>query len=144
MSTPDILEHNRVILCHFDSYSCALNFARYGDSVLAPAPLPESASDMPAPRDAGEQHAPDAVLEALVAKYTLNPAQLNIDEDFEAWISGESGPIRVHLVRISSPDIPHEAIEPMGAVFKPISQMRGMPPLELNLMRQVFNLIIGG
>lgn len=144
MNTANILDHNRIILCHFDSYSCALNFARYGDTILAPAPLPPSASDTPPLETAGEQHAPDAVLEAMVAKYGLNPAQLKIDEGFEAWLSGESGPIRVHLVRISSPDIPHEAIEPMGAVFKPISQMRGMPATELNLMRQVFNLIMGG
>jgi hypothetical protein len=144
MNIADILEHNRVILCHFDSYSAALNFARYGDSVLAPVPLPESSSDMPAPEEAGEQHAPAAVLDTLVAKYGLNPAQLKIDEGFEAWLSDDNGPIRIHLVRFTGLDAPHEAIEPLGGVFKPISQMRGMPMTELNLMRQVFNLIIGG
>jgi hypothetical protein len=144
MNIADILEHNRVILCHFDSYSAALNFARYGDSVLVPAPLPKTASDMPAPDEAGEHHAPAAVLDALVAKHGLNPAQLKIDDDFQAWLSDDNGPIRVHLVRFTGLDAPHAAIEPLGGVFKPISQMRGMPPLELNLMRQVFNLIIGG
>jgi hypothetical protein len=144
MNTTKILERNRVILCHFDSYSAALNFARYGDSVLAPAPLPQTASDMPSPDEAGEQHTPAAVLDALVAKHGLNPAQLKIDDGFEAWLSDDNGPIRVHLVRFTSLDAPHEAIEPLGGVFKPISQMRGMPPIELNLMRQVFNLIIGG
>lgn len=49
MDTSDLLDRNRVILCHFDSYSAALLFARYGSSVLAPTPLPEAASDMPAP-----------------------------------------------------------------------------------------------
>ena len=144
MNTPDILERNRVILCHFDSYSCALSFARYGDSVLAPAPLPESTSDMPPPDEAGEQHAPAAVLEALVAHSGLDPAQLRIDDGFQAWLADDDGPIRVHLLRFTSLDAPHAAIEPLGGVFKPISQMRGMPPAELNLMRQVFNLIIGG
>ncbi len=140
----DILDRNRVILCHFDSYSCALNFARYGDSVLAPAPLPESASDMPAPDHVGTQHAPDAVLKALVAQSGLEPAQLKIDENFQAWLSDDRGPIRVHLARFTSLDAPHAAIEPLGGVFKPISQMRGMRPTELGLMRQVFNLLVGG
>lgn len=145
MNTANILEHNRVILCHFDSYSCALNFARSGDTVLTPTPLPASVSDTPPPEPAGEQYAPDAVLDAVITKYGLNAAQLKIDAGFEAWLSaGESAPIRIHLVRISSPDIPHVAIEPLGAVFKPISQMRGMPPVELNLMRRVFDLIMGG
>lgn len=138
------LEHNRVILCHFDSYSCALNFARYGGSVLAPAPLPEATSDMPPPAKAGERHAPAEVLDALVAKYGLDPAQLKIDDDFEAWLSSDKGPIRIHLARFTGLDAPHAAIEPLGGVFKPISQMRGMPMTELNLMRKVFNLIIGG
>ena len=30
------------------------------------------------------------------------------------------------------------------AVFKPLSELRGSAPLELGLLREVFNLIIGG
>ncbi len=71
MNDHHIFDRNRVILCHFDSYSTALLFARYGASVLAPAPLPEAASAMPAPSDATEQHTPSAVLDALVARYGL-------------------------------------------------------------------------
>mgnify|MGYP003481449180 CR=1 FL=1 len=67
MHDPTVLDRNRVILCHFDSYSAALLFARYGSSVLAPTPLPEAASAMPAPEDAGEHYAPAAVLDALAA-----------------------------------------------------------------------------
>ena len=69
MNNTDIFDHNRVILCHFDSYSTASLFARYGTSVLAPAPLPEGASADAAPADITEQHAPDAVMEALIAQY---------------------------------------------------------------------------
>jgi hypothetical protein len=143
MSPHDILDRNRVILCHFDSYSAALNFARYGDSVLAPAPLPAAATNKAAPAEPGDSHAPAAVFDALIARYGLDPAQLRLDEDFEAWLSDDVGPIRVHLARFTGLDAPHAAIEALGGVFKPISQMRGMPPLELNLMRQVFNLIMG-
>ncbi len=144
MNDPTLLDRNRVILCHFDSYSTALLFARYGDSVLAPAPLPEAASAIPAPVGDAEQHAPGAVLDALAAQYGLDPLQLKIDEGFETWLSSDNGPIRIHLARFTGLDAPHEAIEPLGGVFKPISQMRGMPMTELNLMRQVFNLIMGG
>ncbi len=138
-----LLDRNRVILCHFDSYSAALLFARYGDSVLAPAPLPETASAIPVPDDAS-QHEPDAVLAALGAQYGLGPKQLKIDDGFQAWMASDSGPIRIHLARFTGLDAPHQAIEPIGGVFKTISQMRGMPMTELNLMRQVFNLMMGG
>lgn len=143
MNDHNIFDRNRAILCHFDSYSTALVFARYGSSVLAPAPLPEGASAMPAPDEPGEHHAPDAVLDAMVAQYGLNPAQLSLNDSYQEWISSDSGPIRIHLVRFTTIDAPHEAIEPFG-VFKPISGMHGMPVNELNLMRQIFNLIMSG
>lgn len=143
MSNP-IFDHNRVIFCHFDSYSCALVFARYGDTILAPAPLPESAAPMPEPLEVSEQHDPDAVLDALSVAFALNPAEVSLDEEFQAWMSSDSGPIRIHLVRFTTLDAPHSVIEPFGGVFKPISEMRKMPMIELNLMRQIFNQILGG
>ena len=144
MTTPNILDHNRVILCHFDSYSTALVFARYDASVMMPAPLPETASAMEAPSDASAQHTPSAVLDAFVARYSLDPAKLKLDDSFQAWLSTDGNPIRIHLVRFTTLDAPHEALEPSGGVFKPISGMRGMLMIELNLMRQVFDLIMGG
>mgnify|MGYP001568965559 CR=1 FL=1 len=144
MNYSSILDHNRVILCHFDSYSTALLFARYGSGILAPAPLPEAASVMPEPGDASGRHTPGAVLDALVAQYRLDPTQLRLDDDFQAWMSGDRGPIRIHLARFTTFDAPRQAIEPHGGVFKPISEMRGLPMIELNLLRQVFNLIMGG
>ncbi len=144
MSNP-LFDRNRVILCHFDSYSTALVFARYGSSILAPAPLPESAAPMPAPGDAVEQHVvPSAVLDALGSQMGLDPTQLNLDDDYQAWMASDYGPIRIHLIRFTTLDAPRQVIEPFGGVFKPISEMRGLAMIELNLMRQVFNQIMGG
>ena len=67
-----------------------------------------------------------------------------LDNDFQAWMSSDRGPIRIHLARFTTFDAPRQAIEPHGGVFKPISEMRGLPMIELNLLRQVFNLIMGG
>ncbi|HUV99871.1 MAG TPA: hypothetical protein VMV88_06905 [Gallionella sp.] len=143
MSHP-LFDQNRVILCHFDSYSAALVFARFGSSILASAPLPESAAPIPAPGDITEQYSPDMVLNALEAHFGINPEKLNLDDRFQAWMSSTSGPIRIHLVRFTTLDAPHQSIELFGGVFKPISEMRKMPMIELNLMRQVFNQIMGG
>ena len=139
-----LFDHNRVILSHYDSYSAALVFARYGSSILATTPLPQSAAPMPAPGDATELHDPGAVLAAIVAQAGLDPAQLRLDVGFQDWMSSDSGPIRLHLVRFTTLDTPRQAIEPLGGVFKSISEMRGLPMIELNLMRQIFNLTMGG
>lgn len=143
MNNP-MFDHNRVILCHFDSYSAALVFARYDASILAPVALPDSAVPMGAPADIAEQYDPDMVLDELELQLGLDPEKLALDERFQAWMSTDSGPIRVHLVRFTTLDAPHQTIEPFGGVFKPISEMRKMPMIELNLMRQVFNQILGG
>lgn len=144
MNTQTLFDRNRVILSHFDSYSTALVFARYGASILASAPLPESAAPMPAPGDASDQYNPAAVLDALVVQAGIDPTQLKLDDEFQEWMSSDSGPIRIHLVRFTALDAPRQTIEPLGGVFKPISEMRGLPMIELNLLRQVFNLTMGG
>lgn len=143
MNSP-MFDHNRVILCHFDSYSAALVFARYDASILVPVALPESAAPMSSPLDISEQYDPVTVLRALEQQLGLDPEKLNLDGHFQAWMSSDIGPIRVHLVRFTTQDAPHQTIESFGGVFKPISEMRKMPMLELNLMRQVFNQILGG
>ncbi|BBP04723.1 hypothetical protein TPL01_31610 [Sulfuriferula plumbiphila] len=144
MSNHPLFDHNRVILSHYDSYSAALVFARYGASILATTPLPQSAVPMPAPGDVTELHDPGAVLAVIVAQAGLDPAQLRLDEGFQEWKSSDSGPIRLHLVRFTTLDTPRQAIELLGGVFKSISEMRGLPMIELNLMRQIFNLTMGG
>jgi hypothetical protein len=144
MNDLGILDHNRAILYHFDSYSAALMFASYATGILAPAPLPESASAMAEPDAADDRHAPGAVLEALAGRYGLDPKELKPDEDFRVWMTSDTGPIRIHLLRFTTFEAPRPALEPLGGVFKPISQMRGLPATDLNLAREVFNLIMGG
>ncbi len=140
----NILDHNRVILCHYDSYSSALLFARYGASVLAPSPLPEGASAMQAVAAPGAHYQPGAALDALALRYGLDAAQLSLVDGFQEWMGSEEGPICIHLARFTTFEAPRDAIEPHGGVFKPISEMRGTAMVELNLLRRVFNLIMGG
>jgi hypothetical protein len=52
--------------------------------------------------------------------------------------------VRIHLLRFTSIDAPKAAIAALGGVFKPISQLRGSAMSELLLLREAFNLIVGG
>ncbi|MEX8517973.1 MAG: hypothetical protein AB3X44_05620 [Leptothrix sp. (in: b-proteobacteria)] len=143
MTAQDILAHNRVILAHFDSYSTALVFARWGKTMLLPQALPESATPMPAPAEIGPEHAGDAVKQAVVERYGLNPDELMHASDFNHWVQTDAGPVRIHLLRFTTFDAPKAAIEAHDGVFKPISELRGSAMSELMLLREVFNLIIG-
>ena len=99
---------------------------------------------MAAPADIPEQYSPDGIKPVLVEKYGLNPTELGYSERFQEWVTGDMGPIRIHLVRFTTFEAPRAAIEPYGGVFKPISEMRGVPMVELNLLRHAFNLVMGG
>ena len=65
-------------------------------------------------------------------------------DGFEEWVRSGNDVIRIHLVRFTTPDAPHGAVEAIGGVFKPISAMRGTEVLELNLLRRAFDLMMTG
>lgn len=141
----DILTHNRVILTHFDSYSTALVFPRWeSGTLLWPQALPESASPMPAPTTIAPVHVAHTVKQAVVQRCGFNSDELEHVGDFRHWAQTESGPVRIHLLRFTTMDAPKEAVMALGGVFKPISLLRGAAMNELLLLREVFNLIVGG
>ncbi|WP_066338510.1 hypothetical protein [Azohydromonas lata] len=142
-SGADILDRNRVLLTHFDSYSAALLFARWGKTVLAPAALPDGATPMEPPAVVAPTHEPEAVRAAIAQKLNLSAAELNIDAQFNQWFQAEGGPVRVHLLRFNTFEAPKKAIAETEGVFKPISEMRGGAKEELSLAREVFNLTLG-
>lgn len=144
MNAPDPLVSNRVILCHFDSYSAALVFAHWGGTLLAPEPLPEAAAPMEAPAGIGPAHDGTAVMQAAVARYGLNGDELVRLDDFDAWMRTDAGPLRVHVLRFTTFEAPAAAIGAHGGTFKHITQLRGHAMIELNLLRSVFNLMVGG
>ena len=144
MEPQAILNVNRVILSHFDSYSAALVFARFGKTLLLPEPLPETAVVMQAPAQPLAEHGADLVLNAVVERYGLNATETVRMSGFDAWMLTDSGPVRVHLLRFTTFLAPAEAIAPHGGSFAPISNLRGSPRIELELARRGFNLILGG
>jgi len=145
MSDTEIFAKNRAILCHFDSYSTALVFARFGSSLLAPEALPEGAAVTRAPADCDEIYDGNTLAQATVARYGLKPVELIRDSQYDAWLKTEAGaPIRIHLLRFKTFLAPADVIAPHGGVFLPISALRGAHRVELGLIRGVFNLIVGG
>jgi hypothetical protein len=144
MNTQDILNRNRVILTHFDSYSMALLFPRWGDTLLWPSALPESATPMAAPSVVDPVHACQAVKRVVVDRCALNADELEIADDFNQWAQTPDGPVRIHLLRFTTPDAPKAAITALGGDFKPMSLLRGSPMSELQLLRKVYNRMVGG
>jgi len=140
----DLLVQHRAILCHFDSYSTALVFAHWpGGSLLWPGPLPEGAA--PAEVDGASPADAEAVRQAAVAQLGLPDEDVVVHTQFIEHVRTADGSVlRVHLLRFTTPDAPKPLLAAHEAVFKPLPQLRGASPVELGLLRVVFNLIIGG
>lgn len=143
MSGTDIWASNRVVLAHFDSYSCALVFAKFGRSLLLPEPLAEGTQVEP-PAEVSPVFDREAVLAEAVAKYGLKPEDVKFQKDYDEWLQTSSGLVRIHLLRFFTFLAPKEAIEPYEGRFLPISELRGLPKVDLNVAKGVFNLILGG
>jgi hypothetical protein len=144
MESQDTLAMNRVILSHFDNYSAALLFARFGQTLLLPEPLSASAVPRRAPSDTLPVHAGERVLEATITRYGLNAAEIVRMNGFDEWTQAEMSPIRIHLLRFTTFLPPVELIARHAGAFAPISSLRGSARIELALARQAFNLILGG
>jgi len=138
----DRLARHRVILCHFDSYSTALLFAQWPDgSLLWPRPLPDGSE----PVQAETPDETEAVRQAAVHQLGLPEDEVIGTPEFVEHLRTPDGQVvRVHLLRFTTPDAPKPLLAAAGGSFKPLPQLRGAAPVELALLREVFNLIIGG
>ncbi|ASM77064.1 hypothetical protein VITFI_CDS1286 [Vitreoscilla filiformis] len=143
MSTTPSPAPHRAILCHFDGYSAALLFARWADgSLLWPVPLPAdavSADDIGVPNDG------EALRQRVVAQLGVNDADVVCLPEFDEGFRGADGSEgRVHLLRFTTFEAPAAAIEPAGGTFRHLPALRGCDRGELALLREVFNLLVGG
>lgn len=134
----------RAILCHFDDYSTALFFARWPDrSLLWPAPAPEATvcAGAAPPRPGSDA---ESVRQAAIHGLGLNEAALEHVAGYEQHLMQDGQPIAVHLYRFRTFEAPAPAIEPAGGSFRQLPELRGSAPAELGLLREVFNLFVGG
>lgn len=144
MASPDLLVRNRVILMHFDTYSAALSFVRWDDTVLWPDALPDW-SATPAPADAASAtYDGEAVWQALVDRYSFKPGDLARVGAFDHWAQTESGPVRIHLLRFTPFEAPKALLEACDGSFRQLPELRNADKQELSLLREVFNLYVGG
>ncbi len=145
MSSVDVFVANRVILTHFDSYSTALVFARFGNTLLTPSALPDGATLLDqSPALELAPYAGPAVTAAVFDRFDFKPDDLYRDDRYDAWARAGDSVFRIHLFRARTFSPPLAQIENHGGTFHPISELRTAPKVELGLIRGVFNLIMGG
>jgi len=131
----------RLLLFHKQKTSARTRFLRFADTVLAFAPLPVSA------KLAGEAGAvrphPAAHLRAAEQWLALPAGSLEAVPDFSVDVDTSDGGVAVLLAGFTGIDPPFAAAEAAGGRFIAITEARGLPAVELELLRRAYEVLIG-
>jgi hypothetical protein len=86
---------------------------------------------------------PGIYLRSAEAALGLESGGLALEADFSASVDTPDGTIRVRLATFTSIDPPFELAERLGGKFIAITEARGCPPAEMELLRQAYTALMG-
>ncbi|MBK1716750.1 hypothetical protein [Thiocystis violacea] len=135
----------RLIMYHKQSTSARTRFLKleYG-GVCGFSALPEPAE---LSRDSGDgsnlvSH-PAFLLRDAETRLGLPGGSLEVESGFRGQVASTEGMTEVFLARFTSIDPPFEPVEASGGIFIDLTQARGLPPVELALLRLAYEKILG-
>ena len=134
----------RLLLFHKQSTSARTRFLRFGDSLLAFAPLPAAAVLRAEDAAPGKilPH-PAALLKMAVTKLGMSGGSLQIEPEFSAIVDTPQGEVAVLLAGFTTMDPPFVAADSLGGRFVALTELRGLPAVELDLVRRAYTVILG-
>jgi hypothetical protein len=135
---------HRVILYHKHPTSARTRFLKFGNgSVFAFDPIAGSATL----QEQGSTHTavhPATVARGVEQRLHLEEGILKADGKFSYSVDAPDGNIQIVLLEISSIDPPFEVAERIGGSFIELLEARGLPQIELNLLRKAYEFLLGG
>ncbi|PKO59046.1 MAG: hypothetical protein CVU25_03090 [Betaproteobacteria bacterium HGW-Betaproteobacteria-19] len=124
-----------LVLFHKQSTSARLRFARFGDSMLA--------ARLEAPADEGVLPHPGALTARATDLLGLPAGALQLDTEFEAEMLAPGGTVSVRLAHFTDIDPPFDALDSAQGRFVSITETRGIPDPERDVLRLVYEHVIG-
>jgi len=134
----------RVILYHKHFTSARTRFLKYSyNSVLAFEPLAKLAqlSDETPPKTTVH---PAMALKHVEKHLGMETDSLKAEAEFQYYVDVPGDPVQIILANITSIDPPFELAKQAGAEFIDLMQARGLPSVELELLRCAYELVLGG
>lgn len=144
---PALMDSVRVILYHKQSTSAMTRFFKLDDGGVALGhPLPQLCrivTDETGVDSAVVPH-PAAIVAEMERWLGLSPGNLEVDPEYHERIEVPGDILRVYLARFKSIDPPFSEAEAVGASFVPLTQARDVHPVELELLRSAYTVIMEG
>jgi len=130
----------RLLCFHKQGTSARTRFVRWPHGMLAFEPLPAGATLQ---KSALARRHPADVLAEAATRLGMPVNTLRADTEFEAAIATPQGEIPVLLVQFATLDPPFAAVEAQGGKFIAITEARNCAPVELELLRKAYEILIG-
>lgn len=143
MTMPDSMEY-RVVLFHKQATSARTRFVRYAhESICSDESIPMPAQMVDRPAGNTLLH-PAAILTHLEDELGLDEGILAAEGEFTQTVEVPGGDIQIILASINSMDPPFEQMEKQGASFIDLTEARGLPQIELEILRSAYEHVLGG
>lgn len=134
----------RVILYHKQATSARTRFVKFeGNTILGFAPVARLARVDNA-KSGNTRFHPSAILRETEKRLDFEYEALEAEPEFQHSIDIPGEVIQVILAKITTMDPPFEEVEAQGGSFIDLTQARGLPAVELELLRSAYELILGG
>lgn len=141
----DLFSNSRAILYYNGAISALTLFAQFpGGSVCAPQPLPSLSSvlDEENPVKTTVTQHPASIASAITSLLELPPDVLKANGDYRERVEVPQGLITVYLLRFDLLDPPHQLMNGKGCQMQTLTQLRGQPPAEMELLRRAYSLLM--
>jgi hypothetical protein len=135
---------SRVIFYHKQATSARTRFLKFNSgTVCAFDPLPMPASVLDEDNSTTINH-PAAILKDAEKRLALPEGSLKAQGEYHQMVDVPGDQVQIILSEITTIDPPFEEAEQAGASFIDLTQARGLPSVELELLRSAYELVLGG
>jgi len=141
------MNDNRIIIFHKHPVSAKVHFVKqaYG-GICGFSELPKLASVLDDEHEIDEivvQH-PAMVAKAVAEGLGVAQADVEVVPSFMQYVDVPDATIKVYLAGMQTHDMPVEALAAKGASLHLITELRGLPPAEMELLQRAYIAIMGG
>ena len=133
----------RLVILHKQSTSARVRYLAIANSVLAFVPLPALASLRPEGYGSELRFHPVAAIRAAENRLGLKEGELEPVADFSAWVDTPDGDQPILLAACTTIDPPFAAAEAAGGNFIAMTEARRLPLVEREILRRVYEHVIG-
>jgi len=137
--------NSRAILYYNGAISALTLFAHFpSGSVCAPEPLPLLSSVLEEGESANSTvtNHPASIAAAVTSLLELPPDLLKANGDYRERVEIPHGLLTVYLLRFDLLDPPHKLMASKDCQLKTLTQLRGQPPAEMELLRRAYTLLM--